>query len=117
MAVIDRSVLGEWLGDDDAGIDALLAVFRDSICVEHERLRDILARGDLIDFARTAHRMRGAALAMGARGLAEVAATLNAAAQKNDDASCRAGMAALDTHVHLMVAEVPASPIAPSPSA
>jgi HPt (histidine-containing phosphotransfer) domain-containing protein len=106
---IDRSVLGEWLADDDAAIDELLVVFRDSIRVEQSRMSEVLTLGDLEEFASAAHRLRGAALSMGARVLAETAGTLYTAARAKDPAACGLGMALLSTHVNLMVAEVPAS--------
>jgi HPt (histidine-containing phosphotransfer) domain-containing protein len=104
---IDRSVLGEWLADDDAAIDALLVVFRDSIRAEQAKLRDTLATGDLTEYASAAHRLRGAALSMGARALAETAAVLYAAARASDAAACDRAMATLADQVNLMVAEVP----------
>jgi HPt (histidine-containing phosphotransfer) domain-containing protein len=104
---IDRSVLGEWLADDNAAIDELLAVFRDSIRAEQIRMSEVLALGDFDEFASAAHRLRGAALSMGARLLAETAGRLYTAARANDNAACGAGMTTLATHVELMVAEVP----------
>ena len=104
---IDRSVLGEWLAGDAAAIDELLAVFRDSIRAEQTKMRETLALGDLNDYASATHRLRGAALSMGARGLAETAGTLYAAARAGDAAGCAREMAALDTDIGRMVAEVP----------
>jgi HPt (histidine-containing phosphotransfer) domain-containing protein len=104
---IDRSVLGEWLADDDAAIDELLAVFRDSICAELVKLREVLALGRLDEYADSAHRLRGAALSMGARALAEFVGVLFKAARAQDEAACANGMAILETHVQLVVAEVP----------
>src|SRR3982751_5356218 len=89
---IDRAVLGEWLAGDDAGIDELLVVFRDSVQAEQEQMREALSIGDLDTYAAAAHRLRGAALSMGARALAEVAGTLNAAARANDAVACRNGL-------------------------
>jgi HPt (histidine-containing phosphotransfer) domain-containing protein len=104
---IDRSVLGEWLADDNAAIDELLAVFRDSIRAEQIRMSEVLALGDFDEFANAAHRLRGAALSMGARLLAETAGRLYTAARASDNAACSAVMTILATHVELMVAEVP----------
>ncbi len=104
---IDRSVLGEWLADDDAAIDELLAVFRDSICAEFAKMRELLVAGQLSDYADAAHRLRGAALSMGARALAEFVGFLFTAAQSRDDDACVNGMAILETHVQLVEAEMP----------
>ena len=59
------------------------------------------------EFANAAHRLRGAALSMGARLLAETAGRLYTAARASDNAACSAVMTILATHVELMVAEVP----------
>ena len=106
---IDRSVLGEWLADDDSAIDELLAVFRDSIRAEAAKMRELLAAGQLGEYADAAHRLRGAALSMGARALAEFVGMLFAAARAQDGMACENGMPILETHVQLVVAEVPGS--------
>ncbi|MGD0431342.1 MAG: Hpt domain-containing protein [Acetobacteraceae bacterium] len=107
IPAIDRSVLGEWLAGDDTAIDELLAVFRDSVFAEQERMQDALGLGDLNAYADAAHRLRGAALSMGARALAEVSGTLTAAAQARDETACRNGLSVLGTHVCLVAAEIP----------
>lgn len=107
---IDRSVLGEWLGGDDVAIDELLAVFGDSVRSEAERMHDLLAAGDLAELAKAAHRLRGAALSMGARRLAAAAAAMDAAAQANDPAACAAGFPDMRARVRLTLAEVPGRP-------
>jgi HPt (histidine-containing phosphotransfer) domain-containing protein len=109
-AAVDRSVLGEWLAGNDAAIDELLVVFRDSISGDLVRMRDVLALGDLDAYAKAAHRLRGAALSMGARALAECVGRLFMAARAKDAEACVNGMRALETYVDLVVAEVPAGP-------
>ncbi len=104
---IDRSILGEWLAGDDAAINELLAVFRDSIRDEQVLMRAALAAGDLTEFANACHRLRGAALSMGARALADVSGVLYSAAKAGDAGACATGMASLQTHIDLVVAEVP----------
>ncbi|HEX3995934.1 MAG TPA: Hpt domain-containing protein [Acetobacteraceae bacterium] len=104
---IDRAVLGHWLNGDDAAIDALLGVFLDSICDDAMRMRDLLARDELKQFSLAAHRLRGAALSMGARALADFVGTLYSAAQTNDRDACVDGMPTLAAHVQLVVVEVP----------
>lgn len=108
---IDRSVLGEWLPGDDAAINELLVVFRDSVRAELERMREVLALGQFDEFANAAHRLRGAALQMGARALAEFVGLLFIAARAQDGTACANGMPMLETHVQLVAAEVP--PAAP----
>jgi hypothetical protein len=104
---IDRAVLGEWLDGDADAISALLVLFRESICVEVVCMRDLLAQYELVQFANAAHRVRGAALSMGARALADVAGLLFTAALANDRNACVDGMSMLATHVQLVEAEVP----------
>jgi len=113
IPAIDRSVLGEWLAGDNDAINELLAVFRDSVRAEQVRMRDSLASGDLDEYRNAAHRLRGAALSMGARALANAAGTLEASGRARDADACALGMPELDTQVELMVAEVP--PAAPAP--
>jgi HPt (histidine-containing phosphotransfer) domain-containing protein len=107
---IDRSVLGEWLEGDDDAIDELLAVFRDSACAEQARMSEVLTKGDLTEYANAAHRLRGAALSMGARALAETAGILFAAARAMDAGACAEGMPLLATQIRAMAAEVPLTP-------
>jgi hypothetical protein len=64
-APIDRSVLGAWL-DEGAAIDALLVKFRETM-VGAEREIDAASRtGDFPKLAAAAHRLKGAAQAVGA---------------------------------------------------
>ena len=107
---IDRSVLGEWLAGDNDAIDELLAVFRDSVCSDLVRLNEALVLGDLTGFANAAHRLRGAALSMGARALAETAGTVFDAARAMDATTCAEGMPHLAEQIDAMVAEVPVRP-------
>ena len=103
---VDRAILGEWLGNDEAAIDALLVIFRDSVLTDRARLESALTRGDLKEYAKTAHRLRGAALSMGAHALATICAALDHAARIPDEVSCRAGMGELNRQVTRMIAEV-----------
>jgi HPt (histidine-containing phosphotransfer) domain-containing protein len=107
IPAIDRSVLGEWLAGDKAAIDEFLVVFRDSVRAELARMHDVLDRGRLDEFAGAAHRLRGAALSMGARALADFVGRLFAAARAQDAKACVEGMRELEAQVRLMVAEVP----------
>jgi HPt (histidine-containing phosphotransfer) domain-containing protein len=104
---IDRAVLGEWLDGDNAAIDGLLGVFLDSICVEAAHMRNLLALDELDQFAGAAHRLRGAALSMGARTLADFVGRLFTAALAKDRNACINGMPTLATYVQLVEAEVP----------
>jgi HPt (histidine-containing phosphotransfer) domain-containing protein len=69
-AAIDRDVLAAWLGEDRAAIDSLLGKFRET-AIETEREIDAASRtGNLATLAAAAHKLKGAAQAVGATALA-----------------------------------------------
>ena len=105
---IDREVLAAWLGDDTASIDALLVKFRDS-AAEAERVIDAAYRsGDLAELAAAAHRLKGAAQAVGAHGVGQIAAELERAGRAGDRAGCRNGLGPLTAELRRVRNEIPA---------
>jgi signal transduction histidine kinase/CheY-like chemotaxis protein/HPt (histidine-containing phosphotransfer) domain-containing protein len=88
-AAIDRGVLAAWLGEDWAAIDSLLKTFC-ATAVETEREIDAALRaGNLPTLATAAHKLKGAAQAVGATGVGDAASALEQAGKAGDPVRCR----------------------------
>ncbi|MFO1159019.1 MAG: ATP-binding protein [Reyranellaceae bacterium] len=103
---IDRSVLDPWLGDDEAARRDLLGKFRLSASESRHEIETAMAAGDLAALAAAAHRLKGSALAVGARALGEAAAILERAAKAGDRASCQDGLGPLAVEVQRAQSEL-----------
>jgi signal transduction histidine kinase/DNA-binding response OmpR family regulator len=104
--VLDRSVLRGWLGDDAAAVRSLLAKFRAGAIDADLQLGEASHRGDLAALTAAAHRLKGAAAAVGATGVGQRASALEAAAKAGDWSRCRQELGPLAADIRRVIAEI-----------
>ena len=103
---IDRVVLGTWLGDNQTDIDALLAKFRDSAVESERAIEATWLAGNLAGVAAAAHRLKGAALAVGAIALGRAAAALEEAGKTGDPVACQEALPPVAAELRRSVAAI-----------
>jgi CheY-like chemotaxis protein/HPt (histidine-containing phosphotransfer) domain-containing protein len=103
---IDRTVLDLWIRDDEAAVRDLLLRFGVSATESRRDIEAAMMAGDLAALAAAAHRLRGSALAVGARALGDAATTLERAARAGDRASCQDGLGPLALEMQRAQAEI-----------
>jgi HPt (histidine-containing phosphotransfer) domain-containing protein len=102
---INRGVLASWLGDDRAGIAALLKKFEASAVESEAAIHAAWQGDDLASLAVAAHRLKGAAQAVGAVDLGVAADALEEAGKAGDRAGCRGRLDRVASELRRALAE------------
>ena len=107
-AAINRDVLAAWLGDDRAGIAALLKKFGVSATDTEAAINAAWRAADLASLAAAAHRLKGAAQAVGADNLSVAAHELEEAGKAGDRDGCRDQLGRVATELRHALADIEA---------
>ena len=101
---IDRATLAAWLGDDESAIEDLIARFLASAAETIREMEAALLGGDLAAMAVAAHKLRGAALAVGGRRMALMAEGIEQAGKAGDRVACQDGLGPIVAELRRAVA-------------
>jgi CheY-like chemotaxis protein len=110
QAAIDPSVLGAWLGEDPAAIAALLTKFSASAAEAEAEIRASVGKGNLAAAVAAAHKLNGAARAVGATEVANVAAIIERAGRAGDKGACNDALGPLATELRRVMAAITRGP-------
>jgi CheY-like chemotaxis protein len=105
---LDPAALAAWLGDDPPAIHAILDRFLATAREAAAGLAEATA-ARIADVPGAAHRLKGAALAVGARGIATAAGELERAGIAGDATACASGVAVLGAEIRRLAAELAAA--------
>jgi signal transduction histidine kinase/DNA-binding response OmpR family regulator len=105
---IDPNLLAAFYGDDRAAIGSLLSRFRESAGESENAINAAWRAGDFAALARAAHKLKGAAQAVGAVNLGRVVARLEQAGKAGDRGRCREGLGPLAVELRRVMAQIPA---------
>jgi PAS domain S-box-containing protein len=103
---IDRSVLDMWVQDDEDARRDLLRRFAESAVDSRRDIETAMSASDLAALAAEAHKLKGAAMAVGARAVGDAAAILERAAKAGDRAACQDGLGPLAVEVRRAQVEI-----------
>jgi HPt (histidine-containing phosphotransfer) domain-containing protein len=102
---INRDVLAAWLGHDRAGIAALLKSFETSATDTQAAINAAWRAADLASLAAAAHRLKGAAQAIGAVDLGVSAHELEQMSKAGDRDGCRDQLGRVATELRRAIAQ------------
>jgi len=111
---INRDVLAGWLGHDRAGIAALLKSFETSATNTEAAINAAWRAADLASLAAAAHRLKGAAQAIGAVDLGVSAHELEQMSKAGDRDGCRDQLGRVATELRRVIAQIKARIRAPT---